>query len=92
MTILPNEISYLVALAGYIVLALIYVFWGHWGRQGYAFLLATLLTAAWAGVAAIDPAPLGMPHLPDLLHHVSSLAWVLFLWTLIAFSGELQNN
>jgi putative PEP-CTERM system histidine kinase len=92
MTILPNEISYVVALASYIALALIYVFWGHWGRQGYAFLLATLLTAAWAGVAAIGPALLGMPHLPDLLHHLSSLAWVLFLWTLIAFSAELQNN
>ena len=92
MTILPNEISYVVALAGYITLALIYAIWGRWGRQGHVFLLATLLTAAWAGVAAIGPAPLGMAHLPDLLHHLSSLAWVLFLWTLIAFSGELQNN
>ena len=92
MTILHNEISYVVALAGYVLLTLIYVFWGHWGRQGYAFSLATLLTAAWAGVSATGPAPLGMPHLPDLLHHLSSLAWVLFLWTLMAFSRELQNN
>jgi len=92
MTISPSEISYIAALAGYIVLTLIYVFWGHWGRQGYAFVLATLLTSAWAGIAAFGPAPLGLAHLPDLFHHLSSLAWVLFLWTLIAFSEEMQNN
>lgn len=92
MTITPSELGYIAAFAGYIGLALVYVFWGHWARQGYAFLLAALLTAAWAGVAAIDPWPMRLPYLADLLQHVASLAWILFLWTLIAFSAELQNN
>lgn len=92
MTIVPSEIGYIAAFAGYTGLALIYVFWGHWARQGYAFLLAILLTAAWAGVAAIDPWPMNLPYLADLLLHLASVAWILFLWTLIAFSPDLLNN
>lgn len=92
MTMAPGNIGYLAALAGYLGLALFYVFWGRWARQGYAFLLATLLTAAWAGAAAVDHRSMSLPYLADLLHHASSLAWILFLWTLIAFSDELRNN
>lgn len=92
MTILPSEIGYILALAGYTGLALIYVFWGNWGRQGYAFVLASLLTAAWAGVAAFDPWAGSLPHLAELLQHAASVAWIFFLWILIAFSEELQVN
>src|SRR3546814_11751689 len=66
--------------------------WGRWGRQGRAFLFATLLTAAWAGTALAVPWPLRPPYLVDLLHHAASLAWLLFLWILIAFSTELRTN
>lgn len=92
MIIVPSQIGYIAAFAGYIVLALVYAFWGRWARQGYAFLLATSATAAWAGVAAMESWPTGMPYLADLLQHFASLAWILFLWTLIAFSKELLNN
>lgn len=92
MTTLPSQIGYIVAFAGYVGLALVYAFWGRWARQGYAFLLATLLTAAWAAVAAFEPSLAGLPSLVSLLHHLASLAWILFLWTLIAFSEELRNN
>jgi putative PEP-CTERM system histidine kinase len=87
-----SEIGYIVAFAGYIGLALVYAFWGHWARQGYAFLLATLLTAAWAGIAAKNPWPILLPNLADVLHHFASLGWILFLWTLVAFSEELRTN
>lgn len=89
---MPSQIGYVAAFASYIVLALVYAFWGRWARQGYAFLLATLATAGWAGVAAMGSWPSGTPNLADLLHHFASLSWILFLWTLIAFSEELQNN
>ncbi|HTO64636.1 MAG TPA: XrtA/PEP-CTERM system histidine kinase PrsK [Bradyrhizobium sp.] len=90
--IVPGNIGYIAAFAGYVGLALVYAVWGRWGRQGYAFLLATLLTAAWAGVSAIDLWPMGMPYLADLLQHAASLAWILFLWMLIAFGEELRKN
>src|SRR3546814_16667128 len=66
--------------------------WGGWGRQGRACLFATLLPAAWAGTALAVPWPLRPPYLVDLLHHAASLAWILFLWMLIAFSPELRSN
>ena len=86
-------VGFTLAFAGYLVLALIYVLVGRWGWQGYGFLLATLLTAGWAGMAAAGAWwPQFPPYLADLLHHLSSLAWILFLWLLLAFSAELQNN
>jgi putative PEP-CTERM system histidine kinase len=87
-----GQIGYLAALAAYVALALIYILWGRWASQGHAFLLATLMTAAWAGAALVSPRPLGLPYLVDLLHHAASLAWILFLWMLIAFSEVLRTN
>ena len=92
MTFSFGQIGFTAAFAGYIGLALIYALWGQWARQGYAFLLATLMTALWAGAALLAPWPSGLPYLVDLLHHTASLSWVLFLWMLVAFSPELQNN
>jgi putative PEP-CTERM system histidine kinase len=87
-----GQFGYIAALAGCLVLALIYVLRGRWGAQGRAFLLAVLLTAAWA---AAGWAPF-WPHLAylltDLLHHASALAWILFMWLLVALSPELRNN
>ena len=87
-----GQFGYVAAFAGYILLALIYIVRGRWGIQGYAFLIATLLTAAWAGVALETPWNVALPHVADLLHHAASLAWILFLWLLISLSAELQNN
>lgn len=87
-----GHLGYIAAFGGYVSLALIYVLWGQWGRQGFAFLLATVITAAWAAAALAPIWPPGLPYLVDLLHHMASLAWILFLWMLIAFSAELRNN
>lgn len=88
-----EQIGYLAALAGYIGLTLVYVLWGRWARQGYAFLAATLLTVGWAAAAVAAPMPLLVrPPLVDLLHHAASLAWILFLWMLIALNPQLQAN
>ena len=92
MDISFEQIGYLAALAGYLALALVYAVWGRWALQGYAFLLATLLTAAWAAAALVSPWPPDLPHLVNLLHHAASLAWILFLWLLVALSAEMQNN
>src|SRR3546814_2670770 len=92
MTSAVGQIGYIAAFGGYVGLALTYALWGRWGRQGRAFLFATLLTAAWAGTALAVPWPLHPPYLVDLLHHAASLAWILFLWMLIAFSPELRSN
>lgn len=87
-----GQVGFIAAFVGYVGLALVYIFWGRWAHQGYAFLLATLTTAAWAGLAAAAPWPLELPYLVNLLHHAASLAWILFLWMLIALSAEMQNN
>ena len=87
-----GQFGYIATLTGYLALALIYAFRGRWGTQGRAFILAVLLTAAWgvAGWAEFWPV---LPHvLADLIHHTSSLAWILFMWLLVALSPELQNN
>jgi putative PEP-CTERM system histidine kinase len=84
--------AYIAAFASYAALALFYIVRGRWGGQGYAFLFATLLTAGWAAVGWAMPWPTSLPHLVDLVHHAASLSWILFLWLLIAFSAELQNN
>ena len=87
-----GQSAYIAAFASYAVLALIYIVRGRWGGQGYAFLFATLLTAGWAAVGWAMPWPASLPHLVDLVHHAASLSWILFLWVLIAFSAEIQNN
>jgi hypothetical protein len=92
MAITIGQSAYIAAFASYAVLALIYIVRGRWGWQGYAFLFATLLTAGWAAVGWAMPWPTSLPHLVDLVHHAASLFWILFLWVLIAFSAELQNN
>src|SRR5439155_14873248 len=86
------QIGYIAAFAGYMTLAVIYIMWGRWGWPGRAFLLATILTAAWAGVALEAPWRASVPFVTDLLHHAASLAWILFLWLLIALSAEMQKN
>jgi putative PEP-CTERM system histidine kinase len=92
MVIAFSQIGYIAAFAGYMALAVIYIMWGRWGWPGRAFLLATILTAAWAGVALEAPWRAYLPFVTDLLHHAASLAWILFLWLLIALSAEMQKN
>jgi putative PEP-CTERM system histidine kinase len=92
MVVAFAQIGYIAAFTGYMALAVIYILWGRWGWQGYAFQLASVATAAWAGAALASPWPVSLPYLVDLLYQAASLAWILFLWTLIAFSAELQNN
>ncbi len=87
-----GQFGYIAALTGYLILALTYVLRGRWGAQGRAFLLAVLLTAAWAATGWAPFWPLLSYRLTDLIHHASSLAWILFMWLLVALSPELQNN
>ena len=87
-----GQLGYVAAFAGYILLALIYIVRGRWGSQGHVFLIAALLTAAWAGVALETPWNTALPHVADLLHHAASLTWILFLWLLLSLSAELRNN
>ena len=83
-----GPIGYMLALGAYLVLGVIYVFWGSWARQGYVFLLATFATAVWAGVASLAP----WSTLAEFFHHVTSLTWLFFLWMLIALSPDLKVN
>lgn len=92
MTSIVGQLGYIAAFAGYVALSLIYIIRGRWGVQGHVFLFATILTAAWAGVALETPWHPSLPNLADVLHHAASIAWILFLWMLIAFSSEIQNN
>lgn len=87
-----EQIGYAAALAGYVGLTLVYVLWGRWARQGYAFVAATLLTVGWAGTAGVAALLLVPPPLVDLLHHAASLAWILFLWMLIALNPQQRAN
>jgi putative PEP-CTERM system histidine kinase len=87
-----GQFGYVAALTGYVVLALIYAVRGRWGSQGYVFTLATLLTAAWAAAGWASFWPASAPLLIDSAHHAASLAWILFMWLLVALSAELQNN
>ena len=79
-----GQIGHSLAAAGFVILALIYLKWGQWGRPGYAFLAASLITAAWAAATLAQPWLSGLPYLVDLLHHAASFAWLLFLWLLIS--------
>ncbi|WP_193369787.1 XrtA/PEP-CTERM system histidine kinase PrsK [Pelagibius marinus] len=92
MTTAFDQLGYIATVGGYLALALIYVLWGRWAWPGHAFVLATLITAAWAGAALLYPLPPELSSLVSLLHHLASLAWVLFLWMLIALSAEMRNN
>lgn len=87
-----GQIGYIAALVACLALALIYVLRGRWGAQGRAFLLAVLLTAGWAAVGWATFWPHLAYLLPGLLLHASALAWILFMWLLVALSPELKNN
>lgn len=88
MTVTIGQIGYIAALAAYGLLALIYALRGRWGRQGRIFMLAALVTACWAGLAAMTPLLPGTAIFVGPLQDLAALLWILFLWLMLATSDQ----
>jgi len=85
--------SYAAGAAAYLGLALYYFWRGHWGGHGPYLLLASLLTAAWAGLslAGHDIIP-AYAEAAQMLRHLAMLAWAWLLWHIVASLEPHRTN
>jgi putative PEP-CTERM system histidine kinase len=82
---MTGYLSYGIAAAAYVALALFYLCYGRWGKHGPFFLAAVGATVAWSAVAIASHGVI--PQFPDLtlcLQQLAMLAWTWFLWNIIS--------